>query len=129
MSNMIKKSLLLILSWEFAVILTVEARTNADKETSSIKTFTAEWKTNGAVTKLYDTPVGEVFKFSLSPRFSNLDRSINDKAIHSIQFELFKNSKERDEMLRFIVMDLKIRVFPARSKIKNPNLFFHLRVA
>ena len=101
-----------------------KAKNKSNENSAEPKTFMGEWKINGAVKKLYDTPLGEVFKFSASSRFSRFDRKIFDKQINSIQFELFKNSKEREEVRRFIVIDLKIRVFPASSEVKNPSLSF-----
>ena len=92
-------------------------------ETLKPKMFSGKWEINCGVAKLYNTPMGEVFKFSPSPKFSG-DRRSYDAQINSIQFNLFKNSKERNEMRRFIVIDLKIRVFPATSEVKNPSLTF-----
>jgi len=106
------------------VIAFAKAKTNANEETSEPKTFLGEWKINGAVKKLYDTPMGEVFKFSPSPLFSPLDKKEYDNEIYSIQFELYKNSKGQKKIRRFIVIDLKIRIFPAISEVENPGLIF-----
>ena len=116
----------------FCVAVFARTKHKAVEDTSKPKTFTAEWKINGIVTKLYETPMGEVFRFFPSPRLGRHringleERKIRYKDTHSIQFELFKNSKEREKVRRFIVIDLKIRVFPAISEIKKPNLVFSL---
>lgn len=106
----------------FAVFAKAKHKMVEDK--SKTKSFTAEWKINGAVTKLYNTPMGEVFRFSTSPCFKYGQKKIYNEEIHSIQFELYKNTKEQEEMQRFMVIDLKIRVFPASSEIENYNLLF-----
>ena len=99
------------------------------KENSSPKIFSAEWKINGAVKKLYDTPLGAVYKFTpTNPFLSRRDGNKNslDNQLNSIQFELYKNSKERKNMKRYIVIEFKIRLFPAISESKNPRMYFVL---
>jgi len=111
----------------FFVTLTINAR--SAKKVSEAKTFSPEWKTNNSVRKLYDTPLGEVFEFTptnpfLSP--AGYNQRPTENQLNSIQFELYKNSRERKEMKRFIVIDFKMRVFPAISESENPRLYFVL---
>jgi hypothetical protein len=102
----------------------MKTKTNA----SPTKRFAGEWKTNGAVKKLYDTPLGEVFEFYPTNPFLNSVKGQNrlDNQLNTIQFELYKNSKEQKELKRFIVIDFKIRVFPATVESENPRLYFVL---
>ena len=114
------------------ILITLPSTAKKRKETDGSKPyiFQAEWKTNGAVSKLYDTPLGEVFNFTptlpgFMPRSIWLkDKRNLDTKVHSIQFELYKNSRERERMRRYIAIDLKFRVFPAISEVKNPKLYF-----
>lgn len=112
-------------------ILTLSSLNAKKKKTDNtgLSIFQAEWKTNGLVSKLYDTPLGEVFNFSPTlpgymPRSSWLRNKNLDTSMHSIQFELYKNSREQERMRRYIAIDFKFRVFPAVSEVKNPKLYF-----
>ena len=110
----------------FFVTLTINGR--SAKKVSETKKFSPEWETNNSVKKLYDTPLGEVFRFTpTNPFLSNRDnRKLADNQLNTIQFELYKNSREREKIKRFIVIDFKMRVFPAISESENPRLYFVL---
>lgn len=97
-------------------------------DASPTKRFSGEWKINGSVTKLYDTPLGEVFQFNPTNPFLESMNGKNrlDNQLNTIQFELYKNSKEQKQMKRFIVIDFKFRVFPASLDSENPRLYFVL---
>lgn len=89
--------------------------------------FVGEWKIRGKVDKLYDTPLGEVFRIYPSIYCNmghNYRRGFKDKKFNSIQFDVFKDVSNKNRARRFIVVDFKIRTFPAISKKANPNLAF-----
>lgn len=108
-------------------VLEAKSKKESEEKSAEFKIFYAEWKTNGSVKKLYDTPLGEVFQFTptnpyLYAKYTN--KSPYDCPLNSIQFELYKTSKGRKKMKRFIIVDFKIRVFPAIAESKNPRLCF-----
>lgn len=90
--------------------------------------FTGDWEIRGHVNKLYDTPLGAAYDFTLSDYFdfkTALDAGDKKKlSFHSIQFDLLKFLDRREKMRRFIVLDFKARIFPAISQQKTPILNF-----
>ena len=127
-SVVLPRVLLLLSCGMFFVPFSLTARKKKAEDNSAKRAFHGEWKVNGAVTKLYDTPLGEVFRFNPTNPFLYCKDGRNpfDNQLNSIQFELYKNSKERKNLKRFIVINFKIRVFPAILESENPRLYFVL---
>lgn len=93
--------------------------------------FTGDWEVRGNVNKLYDTPLGGVYDFTISDYFNFAAKYVKEAqkgryALHSIQFDLQKNIPRGEKLRRFIVLDFKIRTFPALTTVKNPTLTFAL---
>ena len=121
--------LLLLCGMYIFIPLPSTAKRRKTENNSEQKTFYAEWKINGGVKKLYNTPLGAVYKFIPTNPFlfaRNDNEFRGDNQLNSIQFELYKNSKERKKMKRYIVIGFKIRVFPAIAESKNPRMYFVL---
>ncbi len=92
---------------------------------------TGDWEICGQVNKLYDTPMGSVYDFTMSDYFKFTPEYLKDVAkgkyaLHSIQFDLRKFMDRQEKIRRFIVLDFKIRTFPAISTVKNPMLRYTL---
>ena len=103
------------------------------------------WELNGGIKKVFDTPMGTVYKFSQSTPYTC--RSYNDPItgkVHpadckcndcrkkksnkgdikgSLQFNFLKSSQTNK---RFVVLDFKIRTYPALSKKKTSDTQFFL---
>jgi len=79
------------------------------------------------VKKLYDTPLGAVYRINPSPYFSELHGTgayFDNTTINSLQCQLTSISNKSKSVPRFIVIDFCLRLFPALEKAANPNLFF-----
>lgn len=91
---------------------------------------TGEWEIRGQVNKLFNTPMGEVYDFTLSDHYDiALDKDAATKGmrkLNSIQFDLRKFMDRNEKIRRFIVLDFKIRTFPAVTAVKNPMLRYTL---
>ncbi len=84
------------------------------------------WDYSGKIRKLYKTPLGNVFKFQLSDQapwtyFSEkkIRYAFNGK-VYAMEYELPDWSERED--YNYMVIELSVRLFPAVSKIKNPNV-------
>ena len=90
-----------------------------------------DWEIRGNVYKLYDTPMGSVYNFTMSDHYEFSYKYTKDVAkgkyvLHSVQFDLRKFMARQEKIRRFIVLDFKIRTFPAITPIKTPMLRFTL---
>ena len=92
------------------------------------------WVCQNEVEKLYDTPLGTVFKFTTSEPYDPEGKT----NFHSIQFQLLKDKNHSEKIKRFVVIDLKTRTFPVVhslpvefnfsitiSKYKPHEIFFY----
>jgi TPR repeat protein len=109
----------------FVVSLGVFAKTVTPEEQYI---FTGKWETNGGISKLYDTPLGAVYRFNTSEYFDfrHFYKKNSIDNVYCLQFELPVFYKTKKKKYRFIVIDFKIRTFPAISECKNPKLVFSL---
>ena len=103
-------------------------KSESDIEQGKAYVYIGKWEINGGVNKLYDTPLGAVYQFALSDyfNFSRLYRKDRKKSIYCLQFDLplaYKNNKEK---YRFVVIEFRLRTFPAVSECENPKLVFSL---
>ena len=115
----------------FAILittLTVYAKT--PKPEDEKLEVTGDWEIRGQVNKLYDTPMGGVYNFTMSDDFNYTYLYSQDTAkkyaLHSIQFDLRKFMDRREKIRRFIVLDFKVRTFPAITPVKTPMLRYTL---
>jgi TPR repeat protein len=116
----------------FAILittLTVYAKT--PKPEDEKLEVTGDWEIRGNVYKLHDTPLGTVYNFTISDYFNwnyvYAKEAVKGKYIlHSIQFDLRKFMDRREKIRRFIVLDFKVRTFPAITPVKTPMLRFTL---
>ena len=115
---------------QICILLCIVLEVSAKPDVYPEESYTAapKWRTNNGVLKLYDTPLGAVYKFPISEYFdfSYLYRKDKKKNVSCLQFDMpdfYKNKKRR---YRFLALDFKIRTFPAISKIENPQISFSL---
>ncbi|MDR0931867.1 MAG: hypothetical protein LBM70_02470 [Victivallales bacterium] len=112
-----------------------------------IEVITGEWVETGNVKKLYDTPLGAVYRFSLSstylcqPYSSDLvvkyrgkinykkESSSGGSQQEGVKFSgvlQFNFGKKRLKDKRFVVIDFKVRAFPAVEKKETADFQFQL---
>lgn len=96
---------------------------------------TGEWQETNAVQKLFETPLGNLYKITTSPLYSmvaktqthsrncNCTLCLPPKIEGLLQFPLIKNNKINKPI---VVVDFKIRVFPALSSKRIPEFSFCL---
>ena len=107
----------------------------------SLEILPGEWELNKKVTKLYDTPMGAVYRFDPSITFTakrGPDAACPAKCDCSycryrrrkwkitggfLQFGFLKN-KEKNK--RYVVLDFKIRAFPAVEEKDTPEFRFQI---
>ncbi len=79
--------------------------------------YSAEWQLNNGVRQVFAAPLGNVYKFQ--PMDGLKLEYYEDKiSLNSMQFDLFP--KKGDFALqRYLIIDFKIRIFPAISKETN----------
>ncbi len=94
--------------------------------------YTAEWQSSNGVRQIFATPLGNVYKFQ-SISYDDIHDYLNinhtrynlEKTVPSLQFELYKNAKQKKRLKRYIAIDIKLRVFPALSKKEDPCYHFN----
>lgn len=114
-------------------VLTAESAKDKSKNNQNT-VICGQWKIRNNVKKLYDTPLGVVYKFQISKFFDFSNtwdkeylKNFDNPNFNSLQFTLFdKESDYRKRMKRFLVLDFKLRTFPAEDRSKNPVLYFTL---
>ena len=110
----------------FAFFINVDAKKkNYSDEKQS---FTAKWKIKNSVRKLYDTPLGAVYRFELTEYFDcyPTKKAPQECTVHHLAFDMPVNYKNRKPKYRFLVIEFTIRTFPAISGNSNPQLRFSL---
>ena len=108
---------------------------------AEIITFSGEWEGKGSVKKLFDTPLGALYRFDESKSYELIatpnpehkgkcDCAICRKRKNPpnmggglLQFGFLKNSKRN---WRYVVIDFKIRAFPALDKKEGAQFRFFL---
>ena len=117
----------------FAIIflMIIAAYGKAVKPADGKIEVSGDWEIRGNVNKLYDTPMGEVYDFTMSDHFDFTSEYLKEAAkgkyaLNSIQFDLRKSMNRHDKIRRFIVLDFKVRTFPAITPVKTPMLRFML---
>lgn len=114
----------------------------------SIEVLNGEWTETGKVKKLYDTPLGAVYRFSLSNSYqctpystagssariingnrhkNNCSCTLCERNRHGIAGILqFNVKKARGKDKRFVVLDFKVRSFPALTNEKTAEHQFQV---
>ncbi|UDQ99051.1 hypothetical protein AAEX28_02960 [Lentisphaerota bacterium WC36G] len=97
----------------------------------SFAVYKAEWISTKGVKKLYETPLGHLYKFEkihvddfCLPTIKRALDYNSEKNLPTLQFELYKNRKDKEKFKRYIVVDIKLRMFPAIDKEEDPSLHF-----
>lgn len=108
----------------FFIPLALNAKSNIYQDKAYV--YAGKWKANGGVQKLYKTPLGAVYRFTHSEYFdfSSFYKKDGREKVYCLQFDLPESYKNNKTPYRFIVIDFKIRSFPAISEIKFPKLVF-----
>lgn len=113
----------------------------------NFETFRGEWQENGNVKRVFDSPMGAVYKFTPSTpytcypyndpvagkvhpadckcKYCRRKESDRSDIKGSLQFNFLKSSQMNK---RFVVLDFKVRTYPALSKKKSSDSqFFVIR--
>jgi len=124
MNRITKNIIAVVLLWTcpFPAI----SATNTQKQENE-KALSGQWECRNGVKKLYDTPLGAVYKIEPNQYSSSIFSfgSYGDNtSINSLQTSLKFNQKKVKIQPQFIVLDFYIRLFPAVERSGNPNLYF-----
>ena len=127
------RSFLLSLAFGLLLLSPGEVRGTADLD--DLEVLAGEWKETGEVKKLFDTPLGAVYKFGLSDRhsvqaqaFRTSTGGIEYREPHEKKCNCNRCKAERKgikgllqinfggrkvKLKRFVVLDFKLRAYPA----------------